>query len=316
MEALPCDVHLVDCLYVRPGLAGAYLVRSGTRAAFVECNTSLAAPLLLAALDALGLPRDAVDYVIVSHVHLDHAGGAGVLLRDLPRARLVVHPKGARHMIDPRKLIEASTGVYGAERFAVLYGEVAPVPAERVLAPDDGAVLDLSGRPLHLLHTPGHAAHHLAVHDPASGGVFTGDVFGLAYRPLATPQGPFLFPSTAPSQFDPAAMTASIARIEALAPRWIYLTHFGAIDATPRLGEDLRGLLATWTQLARAAVQHHDDPRAMLAALSRQVHFSLWSRYQRALGGPADERLFDEWMALDADIGSQGLLHWAHATHG
>jgi glyoxylase-like metal-dependent hydrolase (beta-lactamase superfamily II) len=314
MEALPHDVHLVDCHYVRPELAGAYIVRAGGRAALVECNTSLAVPRLLAALQTLGLTRDAVDWVFVTHVHLDHAGGAGALLRELPTARLVVHPKGARHLIDPRRLVEGATSVYGSARMAELYGEIVPVPTERVFAPEDAAVIEVGGRPLQVLHTPGHASHHIAIHDPESAGVFTGDVYGLAYRALATPEGPFLFPSTAPNQLDPPAMLASMARIEALDPRTLYLTHYGAIPFAPRLGEGLRALLSTWTHLARAAVQHHEDPSTMLAALSRQVHFSLWSRYVRALGRPGDEALFGVWMALDADIGSQGLLHWARTN--
>ncbi|MFH1463992.1 MAG: MBL fold metallo-hydrolase [Pseudomonadota bacterium] len=314
MEALPHDVHLVDCHYVRPELAGAYIVRAGDRAAFVECNTSLAVPRLLAALDAIGLARDAVDWVFVTHVHLDHAGGAGALLRELPAARLVVHPKGARHLIDPRRLIEGATAVYGPERMTALYGEIAPVPAARVHSPEDGAIVEVGGRPLRVLHTPGHARHHIAVHDPTSAGVFTGDVYGLAYRAMATPEGPFLFPSTAPNQLDPPAMLASMARIEACEPRTLYLTHYGAIPFEPSLGEGLRALLSSWTHLARAAVQHHSDPAAMLAALSRQVHFSLWSRYIRALGAAGDEALFGTWMALDADIGSQGLLHWARTS--
>jgi glyoxylase-like metal-dependent hydrolase (beta-lactamase superfamily II) len=252
-----------------------------------------------------------VDQVFVTHVHLDHAGGAGALLRDLPAARLVVHPKGARHMVDPSRLIEAATAVYGPSRMAELYGEILPVPAERIVAPEDGAVIEVGGRRLCVLHTPGHAWHHIAIHDPESAGVFTGDVYGLAYRALATPEGPFLFPSTAPSQLDPGVMLASMARVEALDPRTLYLTHYGAIPFAPQLGEGLRAILSTWTHLARAAVQHHSDPSAMLAALSRQVHFSLWSRYTRALGQPADEALFNTWMALDADIGSQGLLRWA-----
>jgi glyoxylase-like metal-dependent hydrolase (beta-lactamase superfamily II) len=308
MEAHAPDLHLVDTHYVLPELAGAWLMEHRGRAAFVECNTSLAVPHLLAALRERGLARDAVDWVIVTHVHLDHAGGAGALLRELPAARLVVHPSGAKHLIDPSRLIAGATAVYGEARMAELYGEIQAVPADRVQTPDDDQVIELAGRRLELLHTPGHAWHHLAVHDPHSRGVFTGDVFGLAYRALTTPQGPFLFPTTAPTQFAPEAMLASIARIEALAPRWIYLTHYGALAWSARLPEDLRGLLADWMGRARAlaAAPTDDGPRE----LADQLRITLRSLYRR-LGGKLDAETFDRWIQLDVEINAQGLLHWA-----
>lgn len=310
MEAHSSDPHLVDTHYLHPEQAGAWLLEHNGRAAFVECNTSLAVPRLLAALEARGLAREAVDLVFVTHVHLDHAGGAGALLQALPLAKLVVHPAGAKHMIDPGRLIAGATAVYGPERMAALYGEILPVPAERVVAPEDGQVLELAGRPLHALHTPGHAWHHLAVHDPTHQAVFTGDVFGLAYRALATPQGPFLFPTTAPTQFDHDAMLASIARVEALAPRWLMLTHYGAIPWDPRLPGDLIKFLSYWTGLAKAAVDNHPPGAERQAAMERQLRFTLRSHYDN-LGGQVDRTTFDHWMQLDIEINAQGLIHWA-----
>ncbi len=310
MEAHAPDLHLIDTHYVQPELAGAWLLEHRGRAAFVECNTSLAVPGLLAALEARGLAREAVDWVIVTHVHLDHAGGAGALLRELPAARLVVHPSGAKHLIDPSKLIAGATAVYGEERMSSLYGAILPVPAARVLSPEDGQSIELAGRRLELLHTPGHAWHHLAIHDPHSRGVFTGDVFGLAYRALATPTGPFLFPTTAPTQFAPEAMLASIERIEQLAPRWIYLTHYGALAWSPELPRALRSLLASWMEQARAALREHREESSQQRALVRQLGITVRDHY-RMLGGEADEASFDHWMGLDLEINAQGLLHWA-----
>ncbi len=311
MEQLEHGVHLIDTHYVQAQQAGAWLLVHQGRAAFVETNTTLAVPRLLAALDQVGLPRYAVDWIVVTHVHLDHAGGAGALLRELPSARLVVHPAGAKHLVDPSRLVAGATSVYGEARMAELYGEILPAPAERVLVPDDEHVLDLGGRPLHVLHTPGHAWHHLAVHDPTSQGVFTGDVFGLAYRALSTDKGPFLFPTTAPTQFDPEAMLASIQRIVKLAPRWIYLTHYGALDWDPRLPHDLERFVSYWMGLARAAVENHEAGPDRVAALERQLRFTLWSHYQQGLGGQGDRALFDRWMELDIEINVQGLLYWA-----
>jgi glyoxylase-like metal-dependent hydrolase (beta-lactamase superfamily II) len=310
MEAHSSDLHLIDTHYLHPEQAGAWLLEHRGRAAFVECNTSLAVPRLLAALEARGLAREAVDWVFVTHVHLDHAGGAGALLDALPSAKLVVHPAGAKHMIDPSRLIAGATAVYGPERMATLYGEILPVPAERVVAPDDGQVISLAGRSLHTMHTPGHAWHHMAVHDPTHRAVFTGDVFGLAYRDLSTHRGPFLFPTTAPTQFDHDAMLASISRIEALAPRWIFLTHYGALDWDPRLPEDLRKFLSYWTGLAKAAVQDHPPGEERQAAMERQLRFTLRSHFD-SLGGDASRATFDHWMQLDIEINAQGLIHWA-----
>jgi glyoxylase-like metal-dependent hydrolase (beta-lactamase superfamily II) len=309
MEAHTPDLHLIDTHYVHPEAAGAWLLERDGHAAFVECNTSLAVPLLLAALEARGLAPEAVDFVFVTHVHLDHAGGAGALLDALPKARLVVHPAGAKHMIDPSRLIAGATAVYGAQRMASLYGTILPVPAERVLSPEDGGIVSLAGRPLTVLHTPGHAWHHLAVHDPDSQGVFTGDVFGLAYRALHTPSGPFLFPTTAPTQLAPDAMAASIQRIVALAPRWLYLTHYGALAWDPRLPRDLLSLLADWTAHALEARDEHGGGSDLEAAITEHQRGSMWAHYQ-ALGG-ADRQAFERWTALDVSINAQGLATWA-----
>jgi len=310
MEAHTEDTHLIDTHYVRPEQAGAWLLEHRGRAAFVECNTSLAVPHLLAALEARGLAREAVDWVFVTHVHLDHAGGAGALLRELPNARLVVHPAGAKHMIDPRALIAGATAVYGPERMAELYGEILPVDAQRVTTPDDGEIIELAGRPLVALHTPGHAWHHMAVHDPHGEGVYSGDVFGLAYRALHTPRGPFLFPTTAPTQFAPEPMLASIERIVALEPRWIFLTHFGAIPWDPRLAEDLRRFVHDWTEKARAVVAEHPEGAQRQAAMEAGLRHTL-SRHYRALGGGVDKDVFEQWMQLDVEINAQGLVYWA-----
>ncbi len=310
MEAHAKDLHLIDTHYVRHEQAGAWLLEHEGRAAFVECNTSLATPRLLAALAARGLTPEAVDWVFVTHVHLDHAGGAGALLQQLPVAKLVVHPAGAKHMIDPRALIAGATAVYGPDRMAALYGEILPVPAERVVASQDGQILELAGRPLETLHTPGHAWHHMAIHDPHGQGVFTGDVFGLAYRALYTPSGPFLFPTTAPTQLAPEAMLASIQRIVELEPRWIFLTHYGALAWEPRLAKDLHRFLGSWTTGALQVVRDLPAGPLRLEAMEDLLRYTLRDHYRR-LGGQADDATFAAWTQLDVEINSQGLLYWA-----
>jgi len=224
-------VILVDTGYVRPGVAAAWIVKGGASAAVIETGTARSVPHLLSALAAQGIAPGAVSHVIVTHVHLDHAAGAGALLAHLPAARLVVHPRGARHMIDPSKLLAGAAEVYGGmEAIRSLYGDVLPAPAARVIEAPEGTVVDLGGRTLRMLDTPGHAKHHFVVLDVATMGFFTGDSFGLSYRETDSAKGPFFFPTTTPVQFEPGALHATIDRMIGERPERVYLTHYGCVD--------------------------------------------------------------------------------------
>ena len=251
----------------------------GGRAAFIDTGTAFAVPRLLAALDALGLAREAVDWVIATHVHLDHAGGVGQLMQALPAARLVVHPRGARHMIDPTALWQGALGVYGAAQMARAYGELLPVDAQRVRTTTDGETLHLAGRPLQFAHTPGHALHHHCIWDARSQGWFTGDNFGMAYPEFNVDGRAFIFPTTTPVQFDPDAMRASIARLMAAAPRQMFLTHYSRIsdvedcaDAPARHARCHRRRGAGTPRRARPPVGHHGRTDAAL----RRRRAGLW----------------------------------------
>ena len=210
----------IDAQFVRPGLAAIHLVEERGRAAFVDTGTNHSFPHVLEAMKAKGVAPDDVVYVIVTHVHLDHAGGArpGVL-QAFRNARLVVHPRGARHMIDPSKLVAGATAVYGASEVARNYGEIVPVDPARVIEAPDDFTLDLAGRRLRFLDTPGHARHHFCVWDEASRSLFSGDTFGISYREFDVGGREFAFPACTPVQFDPDAAHASIARIAALGRR-------------------------------------------------------------------------------------------------
>ena len=184
-------IHAIDTGYVRPGFDAAYLVVEAGRGAFIDCATNHSVPVLLAALAQAGLAPADVDWLVLTHVHLDHAGGAGALMRHLPNARLVAHPRAAPHMVDPARLAAGATAVYGEAEFARHYGELVPVPSGRVVVAADGHEVDLAGRALRCIDTPGHARHHQCVWDARSRSWFTGDTFGLSYRELdgATPTG-------------------------------------------------------------------------------------------------------------------------------
>jgi glyoxylase-like metal-dependent hydrolase (beta-lactamase superfamily II) len=302
-------ITLVDTGYVRPGVAAAYVVRGSRSAAIVETATSLCAPRILDALKAAGVGPEDVSHVVVTHVHLDHAGGAGALVRALPGAKLVVHPRGARHMIDPAKLVAGTMEVYGEAAFRRLYGEIVPVPADRVVEAPDGFELDLGGRPLRALDAPGHARHHFVLHDPASRGFFTGDSFGLSYRETDSPAGPFMFPTTTPVQFDPPALHATVDRMLAERPERMYLTHFGMVSGdVPGLAAALHRCIDGHVRRAREAPPGPGRHEAIRAGLEEELYEELGRQRSTAPRGEA-LRVFAE----DLELNAQGLGVWLDA---
>ena len=206
-------VYCLDAEYVQPGVAAIYLLEQHGQLCIIETGTSLSLPLVEQAIASLGLSPGDVAYIIPTHIHLDHAGGAGALMRACPQAQLIIHPRGAAHMVDPAKLIAGTIAVYGEQNYQRLYGEVVPVDETRMIIADDGFSLEFNGRTLEFVDTPGHALHHFCVVDSMSRGVFTGDTFGIAYPQLATAAGPFIFATTTPTHFDPDALLNSINRV-------------------------------------------------------------------------------------------------------
>ncbi len=303
-------VFLVDTGYMRPHLAACYIVRGRDTAAIVETGSYQTVPRLLAALDQLGIARGAVSHVIVTHVHLDHAGGAGALLRELPDAMLVAHPRGARHLVDPSKLWAGTIGVYGEEATLAMYGEPIPVPAARVVEAPDGHWLDLGARRLRFIDAPGHAKHHFVVLDEATRGLFTGDSFGLSYRETdGGPKGPFFFISTTPVQFDPAALHATIDRMLAERPERLYLTHYGLVEGNLEAhGAALHRGVDDHVRVARAAPPGPGRHQAIKAGLKAQL---LAERARH--GVPAAPALVLEVFENDLELNAQGLGVWLDA---
>lgn len=301
----PYGITAIDTEQVRDGLACAYLIESDGRYGFVECGTSLSVPGLLNVLAARGIAREAVDYVMPTHVHLDHAGGAGTLMQALPNAKLVVHPRGARHLIDPAKLIAGATAVYGAEYMAKTYGDILGTPEARVIVANDGLELTLGRRVLRFIDTPGHAGHHYAIWDAHSRGLFTGDVFGLSYREFDGPQGPYLFCTSSPVQFDPQAWEATLQRLMALDPQRAFLTHYGMVENLPKLAADLREGIERYQQLARAQVPGEGSHAALYEALMQYELARL-----RAMQSPVTEVRARELLDLDIELNTQGLEVW------
>ena len=296
----------LDADYLRPGLAAIHLIVQDGHVAIVDTGTNQSVPMVLAELRSLGLGRDAVDYVIVTHVHLDHAGAAGALIQNCPNAMLVAHPKGARHMIDPAKLVAGSIEVYGREHFLALYGEIVPVPAERVIEADDGFQLDFRDRQLSFLDTPGHARHHFCILDSASNSLFTGDTFGLSYREFDVDGKPFVFPTTTPVQFEPDALHASVDRLVATGAQAAFLTHYGRIADLASLAPELHAMIDEFVAMTCMAPGTDEGRHDWL---KQAVEYALLKRL-RAHGCTLDDATCKELLANDVELNTQGLLVW------
>lgn len=298
-------IHTIDTGFVRPQFDAAYLIVENGRGAFIDCGTNSSVPRMLAALDDAGITTAEVDWLILTHVHLDHAGGAGELIAQLPNATLVVHPRGARHMIDPSLLWAGASAVYGEAVMEQTYGRLRPISAERVIEAPDGHVVDLAGRPLRCIDTPGHAKHHLTVYDARANVCFTGDVFGLSYREFDTAKGPFILPTTSPVQFDPEALHASIDRLLALQPSAMYLTHYGRVEHVERLAADLHKQIEAMVRLVRAADGQDNRHATLVEALT-----DLYAGRAEAHGWMQGREALAQLLHMDIELNAQGLAVW------
>lgn len=301
------DILQLDTLYSKDGIAVMYLMRQGDHVAIIETGTSHCVEDVVLLLQRWGLGVDAVDYVIPTHVHLDHAGGAGALMASCANAQLVIHPRGARHMIDPQKLIAGTIAVYGEEAFRTLYGEIVPVPEERVIIADDNFKIDFHGRVLTFLDTPGHARHHFCIHDAHSNGFFTGDTYGVCYPSLETDTGAFIFPTCTPVQFEPEAMKASIRRLMEYNPAIMYLTHFGAITPDAVITNDLLNYIDGFVDIALAEAK--TEPSIRIKNIeSRMMDYLMACISQK--GRRITREDFENKLAMDVHLNAQGLDVW------
>jgi len=249
-------VNAIDADFHREHMAACYMVEAESEVAFIEVGTNSSTPRLMKVLESRGWRPEDVTYIIVTHVHLDHAGGAGSLMQLCPNATFLVHPYGARHMIDPTKLEAGSRAVYGDELFDKTYGKLIPIEEHRVRVMEDGDEITFGNRQLRFMDTPGHARHHFCVFDSLTNGWFTGDTFGLSYREFDTKNGAFLLPTTTPIQFDPEPLKASVRKLIAVEPEFMYLTHYGRVDDVQRLA---KVMIAGVDAYVRFAEQYKDD---------------------------------------------------------
>lgn len=307
MNSTTGSVITIDCHYKAPQRAAAYLIIEDGRAAFVDNNTARAVPHLLTALEQHGLAPGQVEYLIVTHAHLDHAGGTAALLERCPNATVLAHPKAARHLAAPERLVAGATAVYGEETFLRLYGLIRPVPESRLRAVQDNEELRWGRRSLRFLHTPGHASHHICIHDSGSNGVFTGDAFGLALNEALRPGPAFVMATTAPTDFDPEEAHKTTQRIVDTGADQAYLAHFG-LHANPAAhAEKLRHSLEQMASVLRAAEAVEEG--ALDAFCREQVRAA--TEEQIRWCGASDPAWDLRWIDGDIAINALGIAHAA-----
>jgi glyoxylase-like metal-dependent hydrolase (beta-lactamase superfamily II) len=287
------------------GITAGYLIRAD-RPCLVETGTGPSAPVVRDALAALGVGADDLATVVVTHIHLDHAGGAGDIARMYPRAEVVVHERGARHLADPSRLMASARMVYGDE-LDVLFGELAPTPAERIRAVEQRGTVDLGGgRRLDSHHSPGHAKHHIGLLDSLSGDLYVGDAAGVY-----VPETADLRPVTPPPDFDLGVALESLRRFRSLRPARLLFSHFGPVDAVDETLDRSAEELNVWVEEVRRArgasldLDHavamvHERTRERYALFLPETDPDLAAKFERLGGTAANVAGIEHWLDRSA----------------
>ena len=297
-------ISVIDSEYYSKDFAAIYLLKQKNKVIIIETGTNYSVPHVKEALSQVGLSFSDVSYVIPTHVHLDHAGGAGLLMMQCQNAALVVHPRGARHLIDPSKLVAGAKAVYGENKFKEYYGEIFPIDANRVIQADDNFILNFDGRELRFIDTPGHARHHFCIWDKATKSMFTGDTFGISYRDLDHQDELYILPSTSPVQFDPEALIQSINRIMEFKPERVCLTHFSAIKPTKKATNKL---IESIHFVSNLAIKYADKNDSESIIYKKMMDYFLEGLNE--IGFQNNDYAKDR-LSLDVLINTQGLIYW------
>ncbi len=302
-------ITCIDAMYMQPGHACCYLMVENGRAAFIDTGTGHSVPYLLATLKLKNLSVEDVDYVIPTHVHLDHAGGAGLLMSKLPNAKLVIHPRGAQHMIDPERLAAGTAAVYGEEKFKQYYGEIIPIDEPRVIVAKDEDEIQLASRILKFLDAPGHARHHFCVYDLTSESFFAGDTFGLSYKELDNEHGAFILPTTTPVQFEPDAWQNTLTRMLDHQPKNMYLTHFGRVTEIDQLGKQLREGIDEYANIAKGCMNSEISSESREQTIKEKITEHLQTKLRERYS-ESEVIEFTKLFDSDLDLNAAGLEVW------
>jgi glyoxylase-like metal-dependent hydrolase (beta-lactamase superfamily II) len=305
-------VHTIDCQYeLKKEYAACYLIKEGNRGILIDNNTNFAIKHILNKIAVENIPLDNIDYCIITHVHLDHAGASGQLMKLLPNAKMMAHPRAARHIIDPTKLVNSASKVYGEENFKRMYGEIVPIHEGRVLIMEDNQEFLWCGHKLKFFHTRGHAKHHFCIFDEKEKSLFTGDAFGVSFPKLQT-NGSFVFPSTSPTDFEPEEAIKTIDRLMEIGAQQIYPTHFGPIVDHQKASEQMKRYIQYSFDLAKKYAQSNEDDKELEKLLYENLVY-FYTEEMEKIGVVMNKELKD-LVHLDLKINAQGLLFFIKNT--
>lgn len=285
------------------GRTSGYLLE-GDKPAIIEPGPGPSGELWMELLASRGYSPEDLAYVIVTHLHLDHAGAAGFIMQKCPKAKAVVHPKGARFLVNPTPLLEGSKAFY--DDFEKFMLPVYPIDENRVIPAQDGEVIDCGSRKLTILHGEGHSRSHFVIRDTLTKGVFSGDAAGLTYPELKQRKIVFCLPATVPNQFDPSAYRVSLEKIRELKPEMIFHTHFGAISQPEEYFDVCGEMLDLLIKTAEEMFSGSQD--LSWQALERVLQ-DRTKQYLVKKSFPAEQPL-PELVLIDLKINAQGLADW------
>ncbi|MFS0782481.1 MBL fold metallo-hydrolase [Bacillus sp. 1P06AnD] len=303
-QQINSTMYSIDCHDLgRKKRTGCYVLMDGNSATLIETSASPSIPYILQGLNELSIDLEQISRIIVTHIHLDHAGGAGLLLQQCPNATLIVHPKGAHHLHEPSRLIAGARAVYG-EDFDSLFKPIVPIPENRIKTADHGEHLVLAGRTLTFYHTPGHANHHISIYDSFSKGIFTGDTCGIFYQ--EGQKEALVLPTTSPNQFDPDAMLKSIDLYEDLKAEVLYFGHFGACDTPSEAYAQMRHYVPLFVECGKKA-QSQTSVMSDQLVLLQSLLFELISPRLKEMGITRSDSLFS-LLELDFKVSAMGIM--------
>lgn len=292
-----------------PHRTGCYVMIEGGGLSLVETSASPSKPYIENGIEALGYSSEDVKHIILTHIHLDHAGGAGLFAKDCPQATIIVHPKGMRHLADPSRLIAGAQAVYG-DQFDQLFNPILPIPMENMRTLEDGDELQLSPeRKLTFIDSPGHAKHHYSFYDPITKGMFVGDTIGIRYKELEERGTPLYLPSTSPNQFDPDAMRSSINRVKGFHPERLYFGHYSMSEQVEEVYTQVNDWLDVFLEVGEMNVKKNSSHEELVQALMKVV---LEKSHASRLPEDHPER---HMIQLDLQVSGMGIIDYFQRLH-
>jgi glyoxylase-like metal-dependent hydrolase (beta-lactamase superfamily II) len=292
---------------------GTYVLKE-EKITLIETSASPSVPYILEGLGALGISPADISYIIVTHIHLDHAGGAGLMLKHCPEAKVIVHPKGARHLSDPSRLIQGAKAVYG-DKFKQLFDPIVEIPEDRLIIKDDGDTLQIGNNvALEFLDTPGHANHHFSIYHPRVNGIFSGDTAGIFYPQLYRKGIEFYLPSTSPNQFDPEKMLQSINRFKELKIDRVYFGHYGMSENPGEAYRQVESWLKIFVEEAKQALIDESDSAKHVDTITQRLYDKIKTHLQHQ--GLEDSHPIYELLYLDVNVSAMGLAHYLNKSNG